>query len=190
MPASTTPGEVTLLLAALRQGDEQARDRLFPLVYAELRRAASRQLLRETPGHTLEPTALVHEAYLKLAGPAAGGARNREHFVAIAARAMRQVLVDHARKRRAAKRGAGVVPVMISSQAAGVGLPVEELVALDDALDRLNALNPRLREVVELRFFGGLGEDEVARHLGVTVRTAQRDWAKARAFLYKELYPA
>jgi RNA polymerase sigma factor (TIGR02999 family) len=183
-------GEVTQLLEALREGDESARERLFPVVYEELRRAARLQLARETPGHTLQPTALVHEAFLKLAGPAAGAARDRGHFIALAARAMRQILVDHARRRRAAKRGAGEEPVRITNEAVGVGMPIDELITLDDALERLDALDPRLRQVVELRFFGGLSEDEVARHLNVTPRTVQRDWVKARAFLYRELYPA
>jgi RNA polymerase sigma factor (TIGR02999 family) len=185
-----TSGEVTRLLAAMRDGDATALDRLFPLVYDELRRAARSQLARERPGHTLQPTALVHEAFFKLAGRGAAAVENRGHFVAVAARAMRQVLVDHARRRAAAKRGAGEEPVRITNDQAGMEFPADELVALDDALNRLDALNPRLRSVVELRFFGGFSEEEIARQLGVTPRTVQRDWTKARAFLYRELYPA
>lgn len=180
-------GEVTQLLAALQGGDESARDRLFPLVYEELRVTAKRQLAREQREVTLQPTALVHEAYLKL-GRGASSLQNRSHFIAVAARAMRQVLVDHARHRRvveAAENG----PLRITNEAAGVSLPFDEILALDEALTRLEALSPRLRQIVELRFFGGLTEDEAAEHLAITSRTAQRDWAKARAFLHGELYP-
>jgi RNA polymerase sigma factor (TIGR02999 family) len=182
-------GEVTRLLAALRGGDEAAMDRLFPLVYQELRTAAQRQLAREQPGHTLQPTALVHEAFLKLVGHRAPVAGDRRHFVAGAARAMRQVLIDHARRRRVAARYAEEA-LRVTNDSGGLDVAFDELVALDDALVKLDALNPRLRNTVELRFFGGLTEDEVAEHLGVTSRTAQRDWAKARAFLHGELYPA
>lgn len=182
-------GEVTRLLAALQGGDETALDRLFPLVYEELRAAAKRQLAREQVGHTLQPTALVHEAFLKLAGRMPSAADDRPHFVAIAARAMRQVLVDHARKRRVAARVAEEA-MRVTNDQAGFALELDEVVALDDALKKLDELNPRLRQTVELRFFGGLTEDEVAEHLGVTPRTAQRDWAKARAFLHSQLYPA
>ncbi len=185
-----TPGEVTRLLGALREGDPDALDRLFPLVYAELRRAADHLLMREGAGHTLQPTALVHEVYIKLAGGAPPDASNRGHFIGLAARAMRQILVDQARRRKAAKRGDGQVPVRITNAQVGVDLHLEEFLALDDALDRLAGVSERLRQVVELRFFGVLTEDEVAATLGVTTRTAQRDWAKARAWLYKELYPA
>ena len=183
------PGEVTRLLAAVRAGDDAAVDRLFPLVHGELRAIAARLLRREAPGHTLEPTELVHEAYLRLAAAGPGGAENRAHFLGIAARAMRHLLVDHARRRKSAKRGGGVVPLRVSSAQVGINLDSDELLALDDALDRLSELEPRLRQVVECRFFGGLTEDETAAALGVTSRTVQRDWAKARAWLYKELYP-
>lgn len=191
MPApEVTPGEVTRLLGRLRDGDPEALDRLFPLVYAELRRAADGLLLREGAGHTLQPTALVHEVYLKLAAGAPPDASSRHHFIGLAARAMRQILVDQARRRKAAKRGDGQVPVRITNAQAGIEVQLDEFLALDDALTRLAQVNQRLRQVVELRFFGGLTEDEVAATLGVTTRTAQRDWAKARAWLYKELYPA
>lgn len=187
IPAS---GEVTRLLGALRAGEPDALDRLFPLVYAELRRAADHLLAREGAGHTLQPTALVHEVYIKLAGGAPPDASNRGHFIGLAARAMRQILVDQARRRKASKRGDGQVPVRITNAQVGVDMHLDEFLALDDALNRLAGVNERLRQVVELRFFGGLTEDEVAATLGVTTRTAQRDWAKARAWLYKELYPA
>lgn len=185
-----SPGEVTRLLGLLGQGDPDALDRLFPLVYAELHRAADRLLMREAAGHTLQPTALVHEAYLKLAGGGPPAAASRNHFVGLAARAMRQILVDQARRRKAGKRGEGQVPVRITNAQVGVDLHLDEFLALDEALDGLARVDERLRRVVELRFFGGLTEAEVAAALGVTTRTAQRDWAKARAWLYKELYPA
>ncbi len=185
--ASTSPtGEVTRLLGQLRGGDRDALDRLFPLVYQELRYAAERALRREAGGHTLQPTALVHEAYLKLAGGPLESA-NRAHFLGIAARAMRQVLVDHARRRRAAKRGGGEAAMSLSEADVAWSVRPDELLGLDEALDRLAQRNDRLRRVVELRFFGGLTEDEAAVALGVTTRTVQRDWAKARAWLHKEL---
>lgn len=183
-----TPGSVTRLLARLREGDGAAADALYPLVYDDLRRAARALLRRERPGHTLSPTALVHEAFLRLAGGA--HAESRAHFVGIAARAMRQALVDHARRRAAAKRGGDACPVTLGDDLPGDVPDVTELIALDDALDRLDARNPRLRQVVECRFFGGLTEGETATALGVTVRTIQRDWRAARAWLYKELYGA
>lgn len=182
-------GAVTALLGRVRRGDAAAEAELFPLVYADLRRAAEQIMRRERPGHTLQPTDLVHEGYLKLAGSQFADAADRRHFVAIAARAMRQVLVDHARKRDAAKRGAGVAMVRISNVDAGLDVDLDEMIALDDALQRLGARNPRLPRVVELRFFAGLSEDEVAQVLGVTARTVQRDWVAARAWLHKELYP-
>ena len=186
---SRSQGEVTGWLLALRAGDRDALDQLFPLVYGELRRAAERLLHGERPGHTLQPTALVHEAYLKMCGQVELDLQNRAHFFGVAARAMRQILVDHARRRKAAKRGGGVEPTVLSDEHMGLDIPMDELLSLDDALDRLDRLSPRLRQVVEYRFFGGLTEDEVAEVLGVTPRTARRDWAKARAWLHKELYP-
>ncbi len=188
-PFAPDPGAVTALLGRVRNGDADAEARLFPLVYADLRRAAEHLMRRERDGHTLQPTDLVHEGYLKLMGGQVGAAADRQHFVAIAARAMRQVLVDHARKHGSAKRGAGVATVRISNVDAGLDVDMEELVALDDALRRLGEKNPRLPKVVELRFFAGLNEEEIAATLGVTTRTVQRDWATARAWLHKELYP-
>ncbi|MEZ4456994.1 MAG: sigma-70 family RNA polymerase sigma factor [Gemmatimonadales bacterium] len=182
-----TAGPVTQLLSRVASGEEGALDQLFPLVYAELRRAAEGALRAERPGHTLQPTALVHEAYLKLVGGSIPS-RDRGHFLSIAARAMRQILVDHARRRRAAKRGAGEAPVPLEIEVAGAEMPADELIALDDALERLSAVNPRLRRVVELRYFGGLSEEEIATILEVTTRTVQRDWTKARAWLYREVY--
>jgi RNA polymerase sigma factor (TIGR02999 family) len=182
-------GPVTAMLARISAGDAEALDRLFPLVYAQLRSAAQRAIGRERVGHTLQPTALVHEAYLKLVGGGAIPARDRAQFQAIAARAMRQILVDHARRHRADKRGGGAfVAELPEDVAANGGLAMDELVALSDALDRLSAVSPRLRSVVEMRFFAGLEEKEIAEALGVTTRTVERDWVKARAWLYREVY--
>jgi len=187
---SDTPGPVTQLLSRVSAGDNDAVDRLFPLVYQQLRNAAESVLRSERPGHTLQPTALVHEAYLKLVGGGAIPAKDRSHFLSIAARAMRQILVDHARRRGARKRGDGETPLPLDFPIAddGRGLAFDELIALDDALDHLSENSPRLRSVVELRFFAGLNEEQIAETLGVTTRTVQRDWVRARAWLYREVY--
>jgi RNA polymerase sigma factor (TIGR02999 family) len=179
-------GEVTRLLHAAVGGDQAALDKLVPLVYDDLRRLAHRQLGREGGGHTLQTTGLVHEAYLKLIGGGELGAANRAHFLAIAARAMRQVLVDYARRRKAEKRGGGVVCVTLNDGEQGMDVSSDDLLALDDVLEQLE---PRQRQVVELRFFGGLEEKEIAEALDVSERTVRRDWVKARAWLYRELYP-
>ncbi len=193
MPSPSGPdpaGEVTRLLKELGEGDPHALDRLYPLVYEELRRAAQRALRSERAEHTLQPTELVHEVFLKLAGSGPGQLHDRTHFVAVAARAMRQVLVDHARRRNAAKRGGELVRTTLGDSAFVSGpLSAEELIALDDALNRLETYEPRLRQVVEMRYFAGLPEREIAVALGVTERTVQRDWVKARAWLHKELHP-
>ena len=180
-------GEVTLLLDRARQGDRDAGEQVYGLMYGELRQLAARLLFREQAGHTLPPTALVHEAYLKLMGDAAPELNNRAHLMGVAARAMRQVLVEHARRRLAAKRGGGEAVVTLIEEIAPAAMPTEQLLALDEALRRLDTLSPRLRQVVECRFFAGLTEDETAVVLGVTTRTVQRDWARARAWLYQEL---
>lgn len=178
-------GAVTVLLGAARDGDRRALDRLLPLVYDDLRAVAEREMRREAAGHTLQPTALVHEAFLRLNG-AAGSASDRAHFLAIAARAMRQVLVDHARRRSAAKRGGGLAPATLTDGIGDGPLNAEEILALDRALE---TLDPRQRQVVECRFFAGMEETEIATALGLSERTVRRDWAKARAWLYRELYP-
>jgi RNA polymerase sigma-70 factor, ECF subfamily len=185
----TVAGEVTRLLRAADHGDSDAAVRLVPLVYDELRGLAAAQLRRESQGHTLTPTALVHEAWLKLTPGAHGHARDRAHFLAIAARAMRQVLVEHARRRHAVKRGEGWDRTTLSGVAALLpegGGDTAELLALDAALE---GLEERQREVVECRFFAGMEEREIAEALGVSVRTVRRDWVRARAWLYRELYP-
>ena len=187
---STQPGgEVTQLRKRLEEGDREAVDRLYPLVYGELRGAARRAMAGERAGHSLQATELVHEAYFKLLGAHDIDWQGRGHFVAIAARAMRQILVDHARRRKAEKRGGGAEHVTLGDPAAELVLPPEELLALDAALTRLDEMDSRLRSVVEYRFFGGLTEQEIASVLGVTIRTVQRDWVKARAWLYQEIYP-
>ena len=178
--------EITRLLAAVRDGERQALDRLLPLVYDELRSLARRQMGRERPDHTLHSTALVHEAYLKLAGGGGVEAADRNHFLAIAARAMRQVLVDHARRRLAAKRGGDWQLTTLADGHQAVEFRPEEMLALDRALERLE---PRQRQVVEYRFFAGMEEAEIAAVLGMSERTVRRDWVKARAWLYRELYP-
>ncbi len=183
------PGPVTALLARVNAGDQGAFDRLFPLVYAQLRQAADYALSSERSDHTLQPTALVHEVYLQLVGAGPLPSQDRAQFFGIAARAMRQILVDHARKRASHKRGGGVhVEPLSGTEPAPDSVPADELLALNDALERLSDMSPRLRKVVELRFFGGLGETEIAAALDVTPRTVQRDWAKARAWLYREVY--
>jgi RNA polymerase sigma factor (TIGR02999 family) len=181
--------QVTRLLRRLQDGEAAALDQLFPLVYLELRAAAARALGRERTGHTLQPTDLVHEAWLKLAGGVRVEWQGRAHFLAVAARAMRQVLVDHARRKGAGKRGANAVHVTLGQAGAQDQIAPEDLLALDAALDRLGERDVRLREVVECRFFGGLTEKEIAEALGVTERTVQRDWVRARAWLHQEIYP-
>lgn len=184
------PVDVTQLLRGACVGDEQALGKLLPVVYDELRRIARRQLSRERPDHTLEGTALVHEAYLKLLGSPSPDWQDRAHFFGIAARCMRQVLVDHARAQGAAKRGGEWERTSLTNKGLGVEIPLTDFIALDDALEKLGERDPRLLKVVEYRFFGGLEEREVAELLGVTTRTVQRDWAGARAWLYKELFGA
>jgi len=182
------PGEVTQLLRMAQQGDEQAPDKLYPLIYAELRRIARRLLRGERAGHTLDTAGLVNEAYLKLANPKQNPAEGRAHFLRIAARAMRQILVDHARRKGAEKRGGDWARTSIEEKQLGQMPRDEEMIALDDALNRLAGVDDRMRQIVEYRFFAGLSETEIAELLGVTTRTVQREWAKARAWLHKELY--
>jgi RNA polymerase sigma factor (TIGR02999 family) len=175
----TVPGDVTRLLQSASAGDRAALDRVLSLLYDDLRRVARRQLARERGSRTIQPTTLVHEAYLKLAGNVPR-ARDRAHVLAIAAHAMRQVLVDHARERRAAKRGPAWIRTTISDAVYATELDAEGILALNDALERLDE---RQRQVVECRFFAGLGDAEIAEALGVTTRTVRRDWVKARAWL-------
>jgi RNA polymerase sigma-70 factor, ECF subfamily len=181
----STIGEVTRLLDAARGGDRAALDRLIPLVYDDLRRLAGRELRRELGERTMHATALVHDLWLKLAAGAPVDASSRTHFMAIAGRAMRQVLVDQARRRRTAKRGGEWHPITLGDGDAAIDVDAEEMLALDDALERLD---PRQRQVVEMRFFAGMEEREIAEALGMSERTVRREWTRARAQLYRSLY--
>lgn len=179
--------EVTALLKEWGAGDRGALERLMPLVYDELRRLAASQLRAERGNHTLQPTALVHEAYLRLVGQRSVSWANRAHFFGIAAQMMRRVLVDHARKRQAAKRNPGTVHVDLAASAEGKADRAPELLALDDALTELEKLDPRQAKVVELRFFGGLSVEETAEVAGISTATVKREWKTARAFLRHEI---
>lgn len=184
------PQDITDALAALQGGAAGAQDRLARLVYDALRAIAHRLLQAERAGHTLSTTGLVHEAYLKLVDQQRAQWNDRAQFFAVAARAMRRILVDYARKHRALRRGGQLVAVSIDgpdAMAAVATQRAEELIALDEALARLEALDPRLSRVVECRFFAGLTEAETAEVLGVTPRTVSRDWVKAKGWLYTEL---
>lgn len=185
-----TPGEpaedITGILSAWGKGDARAIDRLFPLVYGELRALARRRAGRGR-GETLRTTALVHEAYLRLVDQNRATFENRRHFFAVAAKVMRRLVVDHARDRSAHKRGGGVSPVTLDDEAiAAPGAPVD-LLALDQALGRLEGLEPRLGRLVELRYFAGLTLAETAEALEISPATVKRDWFKARAFLLQEM---
>jgi RNA polymerase sigma factor (TIGR02999 family) len=178
---------VTELLVRARDGDSSALANIFPLIYDELRRLAKQQLVREPDGHTLSPTALVHEAYMRLIDYSKMEWNGRSHFMAVAATAMRRILVDHARSHRSAKRGGGLKRVPIESVELGAEDRADLLIAVDEALVRLKEIEPRQAQVVECRFFGGMTEDETAEALGIGVRTAKRDWAKAKVWLHKEI---
>jgi len=178
---------LTGMLQAWAKGDLEARDRLLPIVYDELRRQAARELRGERAGHTLQPTALVHEVYLRLAEPRRVPWRSRAEFFAAAAQAMRRILVDHARKRAAAKRAGNWTRVELAADVALEGTREIDLLALDDALDRLAEQDPRYARIVELRFFGGLSVPEAAAVLGVSAATVKRDWSFARAWLHAQL---
>jgi RNA polymerase sigma factor (TIGR02999 family) len=184
----TTPGEVTRLLHNVRAGDDGALEKVVALIYDDLRALARSQLRREYEARTLEPTGLVHEAFLKMVGGTSVTAVDRAHFLSLAANAMRQVLVDHARRRTAAKRADAWQQITLTDGSGGAGrtgLDAEDLLALDDALQRLDA---RQRQIVECRFFAGMDDAEIAAALGVTDRTVRREWVKARARLNRELY--
>ena len=184
MPAIVS--DVTDLLARWHDGDRDAMAEMMPLVYGELRQLAQHYMHREQGDHTLQPTALVHEAYLRLVGNARGRFNNRMHFYGAAAQAMRRILVDHARRRRAQKRGDDPAMVSLDSVEAGVDLR-RDLVALDEALTQLAAEAPQPARVVELRYFGGLSIDETAEALGIAPATVKRYWTFARAWLHRAL---
>jgi RNA polymerase sigma factor (TIGR02999 family) len=178
----------TGLLLAWGGGDQRAREQMLPLVYDELRRLAAGYLRRERPGHTLQPTALVHEAYVRLIDQRQVDWSNRAQFVGLAAVMMRRVLVNHARDRVAGKRGGGAehVPLTVAGEQLG-GPPALDFLDLHDALERLAALDPRKSQIVELKFFGGLTMEEIADAVGVSLATVEREWTFARAWLYAEV---
>jgi RNA polymerase sigma-70 factor (ECF subfamily) len=180
-------GQVTQLLSDWRNGDRAAFDSLFSLVYEELRAMASSYMRRERPDHTLQTTAVVNEAYMKLVGHPDPLWENRVYFFAIAAKIMRQILIDHARTRHYAKRGGGAVKISLDETVTLSNQRADELVALDDALLRLEEIDPRKAQVVELRFFGGLTIEETAEFLNVSRNTVIRDWEMARAWLHQQI---
>jgi RNA polymerase sigma factor (TIGR02999 family) len=181
------PSDLTGLLVAWSNGQEPAGGLLVEGVYTELRRLALGRLRRERPGHSLSPTALVHEAYLKLIDQRRVRWQNRAHFFAIAARHMRRILVEHARARGAAKRGRGAGAMTLTDCDVRIDAPDVDILALNDALEKLARIDPRQSQLVELRFFGGLTVDEAAAVLGVAPITVKRDWTLARTWLYREL---
>ena len=188
MSEAPAPEAVTRLLVEWQNGSQKALDRLMPLVYEELRGIASRYLSRESPGHTLQSTALVHEAYVKLVGQRSVRWQNRAHFFGIAAQMMRRILVDHARHQHRAKRG-GAAPKLSLDEAMAVAEPEADvdLLALDEALTSLSAIDPRGARIVELRFFSGLTIEETAEVLAISSGTVKREWSTARAWLFREL---
>jgi RNA polymerase sigma-70 factor, ECF subfamily len=179
----------TDLLLQACSGDAQALASFFPVIYEELRHLAHHQLQREPEGRTLDTTGLVHEAYIRLIDQTRVQWQGRAHFMAIAATAMRRILIDRARQHRSQKRGGTTRHVPLESVALAAEERADVLLALDDALERLKVLNQRQAQVVECRFFGGMTEEETAEALGIGLRTAKRDWAKARSWLYQEIYP-
>ncbi len=185
MAKSQVRAEVTTLLSEWCDGDEQARNRLVSVVYDELRRIAAASLKNEAPGHTMQPTDLVHELYLRIFEPGPVKVVDRKHLFAIAARQVRRILVDHARSRKAQKRGGGVL-VDLSRTLEPVAKP-QDLLVIDEALSKLAALDERAAQVVELRFFAGASEQETAVALEISVNTVKRDWDFARAWLHKTL---
>jgi RNA polymerase sigma factor (TIGR02999 family) len=193
MPASSSTSDITSLLRAWSNGDRSALDQLLPVVYAELHRQAERYMRSQPPGHTLQATGLVHEAYLRLVHRQDKEWSGRAHFFGVAAKAMRSILVDHARARGAAKRGGGadqltLEDVEASDAGAGPGGEIGVL-ALDEAITRLAELDPRKGSLVELRYFGGLSIEETAKVLGISPATVKREWRTARAWLRRELSP-
>jgi RNA polymerase sigma factor (TIGR02999 family) len=179
--------EVTRLLSALDQGEPHAASRLLPLVYDELRKLAAQRMAQEQPGQTLQPTALVHEAYLRLVGQADPGWQNRGHFFAAAAEAMRRILVEQARRKRRAKHGGELHRACLDIAFLSAPSPNQDLLALDEALTKLATADPFKAQLIQLRFFGGLSNEEVAEILGISAVTAKRHWRYARAWLDREV---
>ena len=178
---------LTELLVDWQKGDRSALERLTPLIYDELRRMAHRYLQHERNAHTLQTTALVNEAYLRLAGQEASPWQNRAHFFAVSARVMRHILIDHARRKRFIKHGGELQQVSIAEASLMSEERAAELIALDEALDELKQLDPRKSRIVELRYFGGLSLEESASALGISVMTVRRDWRAAKAWLYRQM---
>ena len=183
----TSMSDVTQILQAIENGDAKAASELLPLVYQELRRLAAHKMANEAPGHTLQPTALVHEAWLHLGGDKQPTWKNRAHFFGAAAEAMRRILVDRAREKKALKRGGDLKRVDLDGIDLASPMPDEELLALDEALDRLAMVDTRAADMVKLCFFVGLTQEEAARELGVSLSTAARVWGFARAWLLREV---
>ena len=186
-PAAESADDITALLLAHRNGASDALDRILPLIYRELHRIATAQLRRERDGHTLNATALVNEAYMKLVDINRVDWRDRAHFLSMAARVMRRILIDYARQHGRLRRGGGAQHVTLDEALIAVDNQSDTLLALDDALEQLGKLDERLVKVVECRFFGGLTEEDTAEALGVNVRTVRRDWVKARGLLERAL---
>ena len=182
-----TSHEVTGILQEWREGRSGASERLFPIVYDELRRQARNHLRRERPDHTLQPTALVHEAYLRIVDQTSPAIENRAHFFAFASRVMRQILVDHARERKAEKRGGAAQRLSLADIDLLPQQGAADMIELDEALQRLEKIDERKCRVVDMRFFGGLKEEEIAKILQVTEKTVRRDWQFAKLWLYREL---
>ncbi len=180
-------GDITTLLADWREGDSHALERLIPLVYDDLRRVAAGYMRAERPDHTLQATALLHEAFLRLSQESNRSWENRGHFFAMAARIMRNLLIDHARSSARDKRGGGLKHVTLSNVAEAAGTEPNALLALDQTLDRLAQVDPRAGRIVELRYFVGLSNSETGLILGISERTVKREWSAARAWLLKEL---
>lgn len=202
VPAETTPsrmtttrtrkaveGPITEILRACRRGDDDAFQRLLEVTYNDLRRIAHRQLRRAHPGMTVQTTGLIHEVYLKLAGHVQLDWRDRSHFYAISATAMRQIIIDHAKKKSTLKHGGHITHFELDEGRLGISRQAELLLTLDAALHRLAAFDPRLIQVVECRYFAGYSERETAQALGVSLRTVQRDWMRAKAWLREEIDP-
>jgi len=188
MSDTPTPDGVTQLLVEWQNGNQQALDSLIPLVYQELRAIAGRYLSHESPGHTLQSTALVHEAYFKLIGQRRVRWQNRAHFFGIAAQMMRRILIDHARHQVRDKRGGGAPKLSLDEAVATAEMETDvDLLALDEALTSLALIDPRGARIIELRFFSGLTLDETAEVVGVSAGTVKRDWSAARAWLYREM---
>jgi RNA polymerase sigma factor (TIGR02999 family) len=183
-----TMSDVTRILSMIESGDQQASDELLPLVYDELRKLAAARMANERPDHTLQATALVHDAYVRLVGSSSGAEwKNRSHFFAAAAEAMRKILIDSARRRQTQKRGGDLEKVPLDDIALGTEVPLDDMLDFDEALSRLEGADPDAAQLVKLRVFAGLSVEEAAESLGVAARTAYRDWSFAQAWLYREL---